>query len=547
MTLFSPRQRSQAEGATLFLPKKPRESSGSRAARSLPPELREMAIQRLRLIALVYSSAFFMADVFPELFRGGVAERLSAPSHWLPTILSILGGLVVAVLAGSPRLSWEVKLNLGLAFEVAASYGIAIAMYYDVPAGLPVVVYHVLSPSWVAIWMLFYTIVVPAPPGRALLALAASASAAPVVIGIVMTRLALWRVMGPTMFFFMHVFPYLICVAMSYVGARIVFRLGTDVSRALELGSYQLVERLGQGGMGEVWKATHHFLARQAAIKFIRPEAITASDPEAARLVLKRFELEARTTASLTSEHTIDLYDFGVTDEGRFYYVMELLDGVDCEDLVRRFGALPPARAVHLLRQVCQSLDEAHTKGLIHRDVKPANIYVCRSGQIFDFVKVLDFGLVGHQVAGDGAADLKLTQPEQAIGTPAFMAPEMALGREVDRRADLYGLGCVAYWLVAGRSVFEGTGYFEVVSKHMHETPDPPSRHAPHRVPAELDAVILECLEKEPERRPASARELERRLKAIPGDAWQDEQAEAWWREHLRGEARPEASELQPV
>ena len=545
MALFSTRKRFEAgAGATLFLPRKGRADSSSRVS-SLPPELLQQAARRLRLIAIVYCSAFFLADVVPALVMGHIAERFQSP-EWLATVLSILGGLLVAVLAGSPRLTPEAKVHVGLVFQVAASYGIAFAMYLDVPENLPPEVFHVLSPSWVAIWMLFYTIVVPAAPGRAVLALLGSASAAPVVVAITVDRLHLWSEMPPMMFFFMHVFPYLIVLGMAYVGARIVFRLGTDVSRARELGSYRLLERLGQGGMGEVWKATHQFLAREAAIKFIRPEAIAASSPEAARLVLKRFELEAKTTASLTSEHTVCLYDFGVTDEGRFYYVMELLDGVDCEHLVRRFGALPAARVIHLLKQACQSLDEAHAKGLIHRDVKPANIYVCRSGQTFDFVKVLDFGLVGHQIAPP-PSDLRLTLPEQAIGTPAFMAPEMALGREVDSRADLYGLGCVAYWLVTGHSVFEGASFYDVVSKHIKEAPEPPSRHASQQVPPELDAVILACLEKEPERRPSGARELERRLKAIPCVPWEDEQAEAWWRAHLRRETEREASELQPA
>jgi serine/threonine-protein kinase len=545
MTLFSPRKRNPGgTGATLFLPRKGRSDSGSRPS-SLPPELAEQATRRLRLIAFVYSSVFFLADVFPDLATGHLAQLFAKPSNWVATVLSILCGLVVAVLAGSRRVPPETKINLGLVFQVAATYGIALAMYLDVPKGLPPVTFHVLSPSWPAIWMLFYFIVVPAPPRRALLALVASASAAPIVIGLAISRLGYWGQMDPVMFFFMNVFPYMICAAMAYIGARIVFRLGTDVSRALELGSYRLVERLGQGGMGEVWRASHQFLAREAAIKFIRPEAIAGSSPEAAQLLLKRFELEARTTAALTSAHTIDLYDFGVTQEGRFYYVMELLDGVDGELLVRRFGALAPARVIHLLKQICQSLDEAHSKGLIHRDVKPANIYVCRSGRVCDFVKVLDFGLVGQRL--EAGPDLKLTQPEQAIGTPAFMAPEMAMGREVDGRADLYGLGCVAYWLLTGRSVFEGTSYFEVVAKHMHETPDPPSRHAPQSLPAELDALVLECLAKDPALRPASARELEKRLKAIAMEPWQDEQAEAWWNAHLSGEARRAEPELQMV
>jgi serine/threonine-protein kinase len=243
-----------------------------------------------------------------------------------------------------------------------------------------------------------------------------------------------------------------------------------------------------------VWRATHQLLAREAAIKFIRPESIAGSNPEQVQLLLKRFQLEARATASLTSVHTIDLFDFGVAEDGRFYYVMELLDGLDGEQLVNRFGPLPAARVVHLLRQVCESLDEAHAKGLIHRDLKPANLYVCRSGRRYDFVKVLDFGLVAHSATA-APSNLKLTLPEQAVGTPEFMPPEAALGQSIDSRADLYGLGCVAYWLLTAGPVFEGASLYDLISKHLNATPDPPSRHAPAAVPRELDALILHCLE----------------------------------------------------
>jgi len=285
--------------------------------------------------------------------------------------------------------------------------------------------------------------------------------------------------------------------------------------------------------MGEVWKAKHRLLARPAAIKFIRPEAIAGSSTEESKTILKRFELEAQATASLSSAHTVDLYDFGVTDEGTFYYVMELLDGMDCDQFVRRFGPLPPGRVVHLLTQVCESLEEAHEKGLIHRDVKPANIYVCRSGVRCDFVKVLDFGLVAHRQT-PAAPELRLTQPERAIGTPEFMPPEVALGQAIDGRTDLYGLGCVAYWLATGRSAFVGTNYFDLISKHMHAAPDPPSLHAPHGLPRELDAVILKCLEKDPDRRPPNAREFAHLIAAVPvASPWRDEDALAWWCEHL--------------
>jgi serine/threonine-protein kinase len=378
--------------------------------------------------------------------------------------------------------------------------------------------------------MIFCSIIVPAPPRMSLVVLIASASAPLVVIRASLHAAGLDDLMPLPMFLVHHVLPYAISVVMAYVGARVVYKLGTDVSRAHELGSYRLIERLGRGGMGEVWRASHQLLARPAAIKFIRPEAagVNAAD---AQTMLRRFELEARSTASLTSAHTVDLYDFGVTDDGTFYYVMELLDGMDCEDLVRRFGAVPPARVVHLLAQMCESLDEAHTKGLIHRDVKPANIYVCRSGNRFDFVKVLDFGLVTH-LRSPETKDARLTLPDQAIGTPQFMPPEVALGKGIDGRTDLYALGCVAYWLATGRPVFSGESLYDVVSKHLHAAPDPPSRHALHGMPSELEALILACLEKEPDRRPGTVRELARRLREVPlPEPWGDEQAEAWWKE----------------
>ena len=523
-------KRERHRGESLFLP-------GGRAAqpsasRTLPPHLQEQLPRRLRNTALLYTLAYFLSAFAPSILTGQIARDFRTPGEWVPDVASILIGLVVAGIASSPRVPWQAKMHLGLVFEVAGSYGIALTMYTGAGqyASTPIV-FFALSPSWIAIWMLVYSIVVPAPPGRALLALLASASAAPVVLGTSLQRAGLVHVFTPETFFFAHIFPYLIVVILAYASARIMVTLGADVSRAREMGSYRLIERLGQGGMGEVWRASHQLLAREAAIKFIRPESLGVS-AEASSTMIRRFELEARATASLTSAHTVELYDFGVSDDGTFHYVMELLQGLDCDRLVRQFGPLPPARVVYLLTQVCESLEEAHEKGLIHRDVKPANIYVCRSGIRCDFVKVLDFGLVAHR--REAKADVMLTPADHAIGTPAFMAPEIAQGQEIDGRTDLYGLGCVAYWLLTGRQVFEGSGFLEVISKHLREEPEPPSRHSRDDLPRELDALVLSCLEKTPDRRPSSAREVARLLRAIPfEDQWSAEHAEAWWREHI--------------
>lgn len=536
-------------GVTLFDPLRTSASSesssrGTSGVTSLPSDLREQATRRLRMIALTYSIGFLLADFVPTAIMGHLAQQFSSLIHWLPSMLSIALGLVVAALAGHSKIPWQRRVLLGLVFEVVGSYGIAFAQYHMVDQiGLTSNMLHSLSPSWVGVWLVFYSIAMPAPPRMALAAALASASAAPVVIGLTLSYANLWHLTTPAQFFFSHVFQYLIVVLLAYVGARVVYNLGKDVTRARELGSYFLEERLGQGGMGEVWRASHRLLARPAAIKFIRADSIAGSHAGEAHLLLKRFEREARATASLTSAHTVSLYDYGVTETGTFYYVMELLDGFDFDLLVRRFGPLPPARVVHLLTQACESLEEAHRNGLIHRDVKPANLYLCRSGTRCDFVKVLDFGLVArHEAATE--AESRLTLPHHAAGTPAYMAPEVASGQPADRRADLYALGCVAYWLATGKHVFEGRSAYEIVSRHLNEPPVPPSRNGATGIPAELDAAILAALEKSPDQRPADAREFARALRRVPlADRWTDEDAEAWWNTHRpREESQAEAT-----
>ncbi|HZI67824.1 MAG TPA: serine/threonine-protein kinase, partial [Thermoanaerobaculia bacterium] len=284
-------------------------------------------------------------------------------------------------------------------------------------------------------------------------------------------------------------------------------------------------------GMGEVWRAEHVMLARPAAIKLIR----TAGDGAApSRDVQKRFEREARATARLSSPHTVQIYDYGTTKEGTFYYVMELLDGFDLDTLVKDFGQVPPERAIHFLRQACDSLAEAHARGLIHRDIKPANIYVCQYGIEVDFVKVLDFGLV-KTASGLDPADATLTAVGTIAGTPGYMSPEMALGRDVGPAADIYSLGCVGYWLLTGRPVFERDTPVELIIDHARTAPPSLSERSPVPLPPGLEEVLLACLEKDPERRPASVVELAARLEAIhTSEAWTSERARRFWVDHPR-------------
>src|SRR5688572_22014907 len=212
-------------------------------------------------------------------------------------------------------------------------------------------------------------------------------------------------------------------------------------------------------------------LARPAATKLIRPEMLGANDPDVAARAIARFRREAEAAANLRSSHTVELYDFGVTEDGTLYLVMEFLDGMDLETLVRQTGPLPAGRVIHILRQVCDSLEEAHARGLIHRDIKPANIYLGLVGLRHDFVKVLDFGLVKEVTSVSVEHSLATIPGQMAMGTPAYMAPEMALGEAVDGRADIYALGCVAYYLLTGQLVFEGEKVFQMIANHLQTPP----------------------------------------------------------------------------
>jgi serine/threonine-protein kinase len=284
--------------------------------------------------------------------------------------------------------------------------------------------------------------------------------------------------------------------------------------------------------MGEVWKASHSMLARPAAVKLIHPEAL-AQNTANAQTILSRFEQEAQATASLRSPHTVELYDFGHTEDGAFYYVMELLEGLDVASLVENYGPQEPGRVIHILDQVCHSLQESHGIGLIHRDIKPANLFLCRYGSDDDFVKVLDFGLV-KEVRPREANAQQLTQQEVIMGTPGFMPPELALGDgNIDGRADLYALGCVAYWLLTGEMLFSADSPMQVLMKHVNETPEVPSRKSELTMPPELDAIIMKCLEKDPANRPSSADELSSELHKIPLERpWKKEHARQWWETH---------------
>jgi serine/threonine-protein kinase len=518
---------------TLFVPKHRGTPFADRATTGLPPDLLNRAASRLQILAWLYAFTFFMAAFFPPLwFAEGRQMLVSSPVHWAPGVTSIGAAIAVALAIRTARPRPATVAILALVFEIVSSYGIAAAEFLH-PLGFDASQTWV-GLSWVAVWMLLFNVVVPTVPRYAVIAALLSVTAVPVMVLISTSLFPSPSPPDAVMIFFAFAFPYVLVVIMAYVGARVVYALGTEVTRARELGSYRLEERLGEGGMGEVWRASHRLLARPAAIKLIRSspsgDAEGVSDD-----MRRRFEREAQVIAQLRSPHTVTLFDFGVTENGSFYYAMELLDGVDTDTLIRQFGPIPAARVVHILRQMCHSLSEAESCGLVHRDIKPANIFLCRYGEDHDFVKVLDFGIA--KVARDTSPDTQtaLTVANVIHGTPAFIAPEQALGgTQVDIRADLYATGCVAYWLLTGQLVFTGDTPMKLLLAHAQSTPEPPSARTEMPIPEQVDAIVLACLAKDPGDRPKSARDLLQRLDAVLFDEpWTDARAREWWQSHL--------------
>jgi serine/threonine-protein kinase len=313
----------------------------------------------------------------------------------------------------------------------------------------------------------------------------------------------------------------LIGAVVAISGAPIMGALSARACQAHYLGPYHLRERIGTGGMGEVYLAEHQLLKRPCAIKLIRPGS--AADPRA----LARFEREVRATAQLSHWNTVEIYDYGRTADGTFYYVMEYLPGLSLADLVDRHGPLPPERVIHLLRQACEALREAHDQGLIHRDIKPANIFAAVRGGRHDVTKLLDFGLAKRKSESPA---VQLSHLNAITGSPLYMSPEQAGGHRADHRSDLYALGAVAYYLLTGQAPFRGESALSVMIAHARDAAEPPSALRPD-IPPDLERIILRCLAKDPADRYQDAASLERALAACASaDLWTEERAAACWR-----------------
>lgn len=496
------------------------------------------AFHGLSRAALIYALTYTCA------FLGGwLAERAhrEAGVGDPPIQAFVVAGVAISVALGvwlftaRHRIPVSMFTGVGMAFAIFGSLGIVGSNWHWRPA-LEAPNLVVVGVHWVGIWILMFPAMMVLTPRQVLFAGTVSMLWIPVVMGLSLSVEGLPEIDGvPSMAPVWSaltelLIPIAICVGIAVFLSARIFTLTRDVSRARLMGNYQLQHKIGQGGMGEVWAAKHRLLARPAAIKIIRGSGKPGSSGDTG---VRRFEREAQATAALTSPNTISVFDFGTNEDGSFYYVMELLEGLNLRELVDQTGPLPQERAIHFLRQACASLADAHSHGLIHRDVKPANVYICRRGLTYDFAKVLDFGLVKSARTD---CDTQLTGEGTASGTPAFMSPEMAMGSpNIDGRVDVYALGCVAYWLLTGKLVFEATSGVAMVVKHAKEPPPPMAERTDAAIDAELEQLTLDCLAKEPAGRPGTALELDGRLAAIEQrlGPWTQDRAERWWRSHL--------------
>ena len=502
----------------------PPETSPLSLSRALPHTLVAEHLRRLAVCAALGGGLWTYGVLMDTVVRPWTVGASLPPSTVIVEIAAITASALMFLFVQYASASADRKATAGLGYVVVNAAAVA---FINATTGFAAVSGG-RGLSWNTVVILIAAMVVPATPRRMLAAALVSAAMDPRAAWIAHWHGAPIASLANTLVLYM---PNVACAIVATLPAHVLHRLGGRLRQAQEMGSYRLVERLGRGGMGEVWRATHRFLARDAAIKLIRPELLGAGSGHETDEMLRRFEREAQATAALSSPHTIQLFDFGVTGDQTFYYVMELLHGRDLQELIREFGPVPSGRAIHLVAQICHSLAEAHSRGLVHGDVTPANVYVCRMGLDYDFVKVLDFGLV----KSFGRCSQPDAAPRQATtGTPAFMAPEVVLGAEIDQRADVYAIGCVAYYLLTGLPVFEADTPDALFAMHLRARPIPPSQRSELPISRDLDALILACLAKDPHRRPQDAAAvLELLSRCAVDEPWNNADASAWWERHL--------------
>jgi serine/threonine-protein kinase len=528
----------------------PREAIAPHTARRTVSEPPAVVRARLRELPIIYILILGIANFWRHAVLAN--EDLMIYRVDAVVIAALVGGIALLWSRWPVPLAWLKALELGMLALLASRNAVVqyrLMLGYSLQddpmmAQLTMKNFVLLT----AILILTYGLYVPKSWRRAALAvgpLALLPFAILLVLYLRYPEAMAWLVQGSrknpdTPRIILLIFDALILLMLAVgatFGARTISRLRRQVAEARQLGQYRLRRRIGAGGMGEVYLAEHQLLKRPCAVKLIRQG--DATDPHA----LERFEREVRLTARLSHPNTVEIYDYGRAEDGTYYYVMEYLQGLSLAELVERHGPLPPARAVHLLRQVCGALREAHAAGLIHRDIKPSNIFAARRGGMEDVAKLLDFGLARCTAR---AADI--SAEGQILGTPLFMSPEQARGgRELDERSDIYSLGAVAYYLLTGRPPFEGEGGIAVMIAHARDPVPPPSRVRPG-IPADLERVVLRCLAKAPAERFPDAGSLERALGqcGCAGD-WDQERAARWRRDADRSPPTRDCQQARPL
>jgi serine/threonine-protein kinase len=469
------------------------------------------------------SLAFLAIDSMLGLLdpNQGLAAQLSVDTALQLAAIALSLGLWIGLRRRTLPAPWIGPIDVGASFTVMALY-VSMAVLAGAPPMARIDMVFVLIS---AVVQLARAVIVPSTVRRTLV-LGVGVSALAVALGYHVARGAprdpgvplevLTAAYGATW--------SALIVALATLASQILYGLRKEVRAALQLGQYTLEDKLGEGGMGAVYRARHALLQRPTAVKLLLAE-------RAGSTTLSRFEREVQLTSQLTHPNTVAIYDYGHTPDGIFYYAMEYLEGMDLEELVQTEGEQSPARVVHVLTQVCSSLAEAHDVGLVHRDIKPANIILCERGGVADVAKVVDFGLAKELEPSE--SDPALSVANTIMGTPHYLSPEaIASPDTVDGRSDLYALGAVAYYLLTGKPVFEGKSLVEICGHHLHTPPVRPSERLGKELPEELEAVVLACLAKEQEARPQSARELRRLLENAGVSPWTEDDARRWWRKH---------------
>lgn len=407
-----------------------------------------------------------------------------------------------------------IAIDMFYAFASGAIFGGATAIAYDFGPSAEA------NAMWAVFMVFLRTIVIPSTGKRT--AITGALTLVPLVIGRILV--SGYQPLPALAYISSSIIVSAVVILLASIGSDVLYGLRRKVSEATRLGQYTLDRKIGEGGNGSVYRAHHAMLRRPTAIKLIQPEK-TGAD------TLDRFEREVQHMSQLTHWNTVAVYDYGRSPDGVFYYAMEYLDGIDLENLVIDFGVQPAGRVISILTQMCAALGEAHRRGIIHRDIKPANVILCERGDVPDVAKVVDFGLAKE-------VDKNIGDSKTILGTPAYIAPEAVTDPDkIGPAVDLYAVGCVGYYLLTGRRVFEGKTSVDLCVQHVTATPKPPSTLTTNPIPAELEAIILRCLAKQPEQRPEDANALAKLLRQVP-HTWTDEDAVRWWQK-FREQDRP--------